>query len=352
MNLQIRKIQVARRLVQLGIVFLLLLIPAVSRYSNYVAAREIDQYLKDWDGSLQGRSLAAIDTAVRMLPGAEVERVGEIVRDREGTLRYAQGLKGSVWSMNIGPLSMSDPLGAAESIVARRHVAAVVAISLVVPLVFTLLFGRIFCSWICPMGFFFELTDKFRKALKFLEIPPRNVLFTRRAKFVLLAAGLGLTAITAMPILGYVYPPAIVSRESHDFVFTMFDRAENGIRGFSAAGLTWMSLVLVGIAAFEVLVSRRWWCRYICPGGGLYILLGAFRPVRVKLIESKCTRCTDCVVVCPMGLNPMNNKMGAECDNCGECISHCDDKALAYGFAFSLAEPVHPPLGTRVGTAK
>ncbi len=103
-----------------------------------------------------------------------------------------------------------------------------------------------------------------------------------------------------------------------------------------------MSLIIVGIALFEVAVSRRWWCRYVCPGGALYSLLGAARPIRVKLSESKCTSCGDCVVACPVGLNPMRDKMGIECDNCGVCISHCHDDALGYGLWPARAEVDKP----------
>lgn len=187
------------------------------------------------------------------------------------------------------------------------------------------------------MGFIFEMTDKLRKALKFLEIKTYNIRFRRDTKFSLLVVGLVSSAILSVPILGYIYPPAIFSRELHDLVFTLFDRAEAKMFGFSLVGLTWMSLILLGIIVFELLVSRRWWCRYVCPGGALYILLGAKRPMRVKLLESKCTRCVDCVVACPMGLNPMNNQMGMECDSCGECISSCDDDALKYAFDMGTA---------------
>ena len=78
-----------------------------------------------------------------------------------------------------------------------------------------------------------------------------------------------------------------------------------------------MSLIIAGIAAFEIFVSRRWWCKYMCPGGGLYSLIGFVRPVRMKLVQENCTHCGDCVVACPVGLNPMMNRLGIECGNCG-----------------------------------
>jgi ferredoxin-type protein NapH len=317
----------------------MLLVPAIARYANYVAADEIDKQMEAWEGSFQGQSMTSLDSVFRSLPNGEMTREGLDVpeRDAQGVIHYSKAFRGGPWSAELFGFSMTDPLGALESIFARKHIAKVLLISLIIPVVLTVLFGRVFCSWICPMGFILEITDKCRKLLKFLEIRTYNVRFTRGTKFAMLAVGLTSAAILSVPIMGYIYPPAIISRELHDLVFTLFDRAEAGLLGISFGGLTWMSFILLGIILFEILVSRRWWCRYVCPGGGVYILLGMKRPVRVKLSESKCTRCVDCVVACPMGLNPMTNEMGAECDNCGACISSCHDDALSYAFAIDDA---------------
>ena len=239
---------------------------------------------------------------------------------------------------------MTDPLAAAESAAARKRVARVLVAGLLVPVLATLLLGRVFCSWICPMNLFLEFTDKLRGLLRFLELPPHDVVFSHWTKAVLLAMGLAVAAWTAVPVLAYIYPPAIIGREAHDLVFGIFDRAEADQYGFWMGGLTWMSLVIVGIALFEMLVSRRWWCRYVCPGGALYAALGALRPVRVKLDAPRCTECAACVRVCPVGLNPMANELGIECDNCGLCVSHCNDGALNYGlWRGQERAPVPPP---------
>jgi NapH/MauN family ferredoxin-type protein len=333
MKLRVRKIQILRRAAQVGALIVLLAIPAMSRYNNYLAARELDKYLERWDGTPQGEALAMLDAGFRMLPGAETERVGQTVRDRTQVLEYAQQFRGGPWSAEVAGVSLTDPLAAAESIAARRRVARVLVIGLIIPVVGTLLLGRIFCSWICPMGLILELTDKLRTVLRFLEIRPRDMRFSPLTKHMLLAVGLAGAAISAVPVLAYIYPPAIISREAHDLVFGFFDRAEAGVPGFSAGGLTWMSLIIVAIVLFEVLISRRWWCRYVCPGGALYGILGALRPVRVKLAEQTCTKCGECVNVCPMGLNPMQNRMGIDCDNCGVCVSDCPDGALNYRLA-------------------
>ncbi len=328
---QVRRLQVVRHCVQLTVLLSLFLIPTIARYQNYVSAREADRVIEKWQGTLAGGVIASVDSVFRALPGGETERAGSMQRNRQRIGRYTHQVRGSVWSADIGPVSLTDPLAAAESVVGSRHFPWVLAVGLVIPVLVTMLLGRVFCSWVCPAGLLFEITDALRGVLRFLEINPRNLRMARGTKYGMLAAGLLLTFVVAAPVLGYIYPPAVLSREIHDFVFATFDRAEHGRFGFWVGGMSWMAVVMLTIVAIELFVSRRWWCRYVCPGGGLYSLLGAARPVRVKLRHESCTDCALCVAACPIGLNPMKNQMGIECDNCGACISSCNDAALGYG---------------------
>ncbi|HID20830.1 MAG TPA: 4Fe-4S binding protein, partial [Planctomycetaceae bacterium] len=205
-------------------------------------------------------------------------------------------------------------------------------LSALVPVLATLLLGRIFCSWVCPAGFLFEITGKLRNVLKWAEIRPANVKFSHANKYVLLVVGLLTATAVGLPIFALVYPPAVVSRLVHAWVF-----------GTAVTG----GLVLLGlIILFELLVSPRWWCRTMCPGGALYGLLGWPRLLRVKLDADRCTACRLCEPVCEPGLNPVLQSAGLECDNCGVCIHHCPEKALRFGRQ-------RPPyeLGRSVGAA-
>jgi ferredoxin-type protein NapH len=323
-------VQVARKVTQCAVLAMLLLVPALARYNNYLAARDLDRVLSKWTDTLAGTALAAIDGAMRALPGGEAERAGRPQRGRTRVLEYAQRIRGGAWSAELLGLSMTDPLAGAEAIAASRALPWVLVAGLAVPVVLTLVLGRVFCSWICPAGFLLEGVDGLRRVLRLLEIHPRNVRVPRAIKYGVLAGGLVTTALVASPVLGYVYPPAVLGRELHQLVFGVFDRAEMGRFGLSLQGLSWMMLVPVAIVVVEVALSRRWWCRYVCPGGALYSVLGAGRAVRVELAAPRCTACVRCVAACPMGLNPMRNQMGMECDNCGVCVAACGDDALRF----------------------
>jgi len=328
-----RKLQLLRRTVQITVLVSLFFVPMIARYHNYVAAREIDRVIEKWNGTVPGELIQLVDVGFRSLPGGETERAGSMQRDRDRVLHYSQQVRGSVWSADVGPLSFTDPLAAAESSIASKKFPWVLALGVALPLLVTLMLGRVFCSWVCPAGLLFEMNDKLRGVLRLLELPPRNLRMARGTKYSLLITGLLLSAVLAVPVLGYVYPPAVLGREIHDLVFATFDRAEHGRFGFWIGGMSWMTVVFMTIVAIELFVSRRWWCRYVCPGGALYSVIGAARPVRVKLREQNCTECALCVAACPMGLNPMRDEMGKECDNCGVCISSCNDDALRYAIS-------------------
>jgi polyferredoxin len=326
----IRPLQISRRGVQILFVLLTVLTPLLARYSNYLSARQLDKVMERLEGSPQGDALLYTDQFIRATVVPDVPRAERMARDRKAVLVASRSLKGSTWSFELFGVSLTDPLAVLESALASRTVQWVLIAGALIPIALALLFGRVFCSWMCPVGFGLEITGKLRGVLRFLELEPGKATLWQGNKYVLLAAGLAITLGFGLPFLGYIYPPAMLGREVHNGVTVFFDRAEEGFSGFTAAGLTIASWLLIAIALAEIAFSARFWCRSLCPGGAVYNLLGVFRLVRVKLDDSQCSKCQECIVVCEMGLDPMNDVLGIECDNCGECISHCPDDALGF----------------------
>jgi ferredoxin-type protein NapH len=155
----------------------------------------------------------------------------------------------------------------------------------------------------------------------------RNVGFWRGNKYVLLAVGLLGSAVLSVPLIGYLYPPAVLARELHGWAYAL----SLGSEGTWQRALTAAGAALLGLVAVEVFISRRMWCRYLCPGGALYSLLGARRLIKVTPPDERCDQCGLCVTECGMGLNPMAGITGVECDNCLACLSHCPPDALHLG---------------------
>jgi ferredoxin-type protein NapH len=188
-----------------------------------------------------------------------------------------------------------------------------------IPLIGTLLLGKVYCSWICPGYLLFEISGKLRALLALAEIRPGALRFSMLNKYLLLGAGLLVAASVGAPFFSLVYPPAVLSRASHSLVF-----------GLSVSG---SFTLLGGLLLIELLISPRWWCRTMCPGGALYGLVGWARPLRVALKPGRCDGCGKCGPVCEMGLDPVRESRGIECDNCGRCLSVCPQRALGWTIA-------------------
>jgi ferredoxin-type protein NapH len=294
-------IQAARQGTRLATMLLLIGLVFLSLYAHYRAARalEDEQYLR----GLRGAVLVEIDKRVKTMQEPQA---------------FLDGYKGTLWSMLVAGINLTDPLAAAEMTVTSRAFYLPLWLSILIPLVLTVLLGRVFCSWVCPAGLLFELTDKLRRLLRLAEIEPAEVRFSHKNKYIVLVVGLFVAGIVGLPIFAMIYPPAVISRLVHAWIF--------------GTALTGMLVLLGGIIVFELAVSPRWWCRTMCPGGALYSVLGWSRLLRVKLTPKRCTACRECEPVCPMGLNPVREAVGIECDNCFLCLRHCPEEALSISF--------------------
>ncbi|MEK7487018.1 MAG: 4Fe-4S binding protein [Planctomycetota bacterium] len=348
--MKIVKIWMFRRGVQSLVILSLFVFPIVAFYTHYLSTRALDKALGRWDQKLQGEVLQVTDQVFRM--GLSNGEGGVSTRrPRKAVLARSQAIYGSVWSAKIFGVSMTDLLAGAESLVTSRTFLWVLLATLVVPILATLLFGRVFCSWICPMGFLFEMGEKFRRFVQFLEIRPLKVSFSPSNKYILLGVGLVCSFFIGIPLLQYIYPPALLSRETQSFILTFFDRAERGRFGFALAGITGVSVFLLILLILDSLIAPRFWCRSLCPGGAIYNLLGKFRLFRVRRDIKACTPCSECNTHCPMALKPMIDRTGMECDNCGICIDVCPEKALHYKFSLS-SKGYNAPQAENIPEAK
>ncbi|MFQ5648854.1 MAG: 4Fe-4S binding protein [bacterium] len=300
--------QIIRRTGQIGVFLLLLLIPLVNYYGI-----KIEQ--KDDSAITQARELSLIHG---VFTGEERSRVVEATHK----------VKGSVWSIDILGVKISDPLAVLESTTIALYFYLPMLLSAVIPVSVTLVLGRVYCGWICPMNLVLEINDKLRRLLERVGYNTRDVRFKPSTKTVVLLLGLGAAFVSGRPLLALIYPPAVISRE---ILYKIYD-------GFFSHGL----LLIAVICFVELILSRRWWCRYVCPGGAVYAALSRFRLLRIRRNEPLCDQCGDCVPVCPYDLKPMTRELTAECDQCGLCISVCQPGALSYTYGKSGAIEAMP----------
>lgn len=292
-----RHINKLRWTVQLVVFALLVLLPLFSVYQNYAAAHAYD--------------FLAVDekTLFDAIHGLTSPFVSDPVRD-------LNALKGTTWSGTLFGLQLSDPLAVLTQIVTARAFYGPFVLTAVIPVLFTLLFGRFYCGWLCPANVLYEINDKVRDLLTWAGVPIRHKRLNVQMKYLVLVIGLLISTLMGWVALSTIYPPAIVGRELY------FGLAAGGL----GAGSAFFFLTLM----FDMLVARRGFCRYLCPGGALYALLGRYRIFRIRRVVEECNDCGHCNHVCMFGLDPMRDDFGQECNNCTACMAVCPTDCLVF----------------------
>ncbi len=294
---------------------MLIVLPFVHLYQTYVAAHAYDLL-----APTEQRIYDVMETVTAPL-----------VSDPANELDV---IKGTTWSGTFFGLQLSDPLAVVGQSAAARRIYWPFALTALIPLVATLLFGRFFCGWICPATLIYELNTNLTALLSRTGFHLGARQFDRRFKYVVLGVALLLSALTGSVWVAAVYPPLLVGRELYFAI---------ALGGFGAGAVLFVFTLL-----FDMLVARRGFCRYLCPGGALYSLLGRYRLVRVQRQVETCNDCAKCNAICEFGLDPLRDGFGQECNSCAACIAVCPTDALSLRIAIADAAAQGPGhLGPR-----
>jgi polyferredoxin len=258
-----------------------------------------------------------------------------------------------------------DPLVAAAAMLAARAVISLLLLSLIV-IGLTLILGRFFCGWFCPLGTLLDLTHPLLR-------PKKRIPGAHRRSWKYLLMGFILTAaLFGLPVVGYFDPFSLLVRGmavSVDpfFNFTVvsfFDSiyriAPVWISSISEAiysafkntllaynqklfTLSLLSLfILLSVFALEF-IERRFWCRNLCPLGGFLSLISRFSWFRGHVRDS-CRGCGVCTQICRMdAINQDGGIAPGDCNLCLDCLERCPDKAVS--FVFKKPEPRQAPTG-------
>ena len=264
-----------------------------------------------------------------------------------------------------------DPLaGTSAMLAARQFIALFWPAALLVLL--TLVLGRFFCGWICPLG---TLLDYFHRLLRpiarrtnnFLDSPMTNSrrlttavrrsLTLRSVRYILLIAVLA-SAAFSYQLVGLVDPLALLFRAmtfwGDPALFHGTDAAMRWLDGrwgaravepfvfdhllpyrANAFQLAGVAAAMLGVIFALELVARRFWCRYLCPLGALLGVLGRWSLVK-RLPAGACKTCNHCADLCRMdalgdGFSP------EDCTLCMDCVDFCP-KGIA---KFTLNNPLN-----------
>lgn len=193
----------------------------------------------------------------------------------------------------------------------------------------SLVAGRAFCGWMCPVGavqeFLARLARRWtggrlhhrgkKSAAHFpVQLVGRADRVLRYAKYLILVAIL-------IASLSAVYPPL------HGFC------PARALFSFQLTGLLWSVLVTFIITSFLV---DRFWCKYLCPLGAVLLIFNKISPLRIVVNHDRCSGCGRCDIDCSMGIKDVPQHLrDVECIQCLECLETCsreDSLSLKIGW--------------------
>lgn len=209
----------------------------------------------------------------------------------------------------------------------------------------TFLFGRIYCSVICPLGVFQDIANWFgnkRKKNRFKFSPER---FKTRTVIlavfaVLMALGIGVAVIIApysaygrmaTQILSPLYKLAnnalaYISERMDSYTFYEVDV---WIKGVGSLVLALLTFVVIGAIAF---FKGRAYCNTVCPVGTLLGFVSRFSIFRPTIDNSKCIKCKKCERNCKSScIDIAGGKIDySRCVSCFDCIGNCPKQAISF----------------------
>jgi polyferredoxin len=224
-------------------------------------------------------------------------------------------------------------------------------------LILTILTGRVYCSFLCPLGIsqdvFSRTGGKFKKRFRRFGFKKPHTII----RHSILAITVVITLLWGIYALSLLDPYSIFGRFFTFFVKPVVLLINNYLAGVfgkhhiytfvdtpvSKYPLTTyiipvVFLFLVGILAF---IKGRLYCNTFCPVGTFLGLISRISVFRVKFDYDKCNRCGRCSLACKSScIDFLNREIDlSRCVTCFNCLKSCPEKAISYG----LVEIKHKP---------
>ena len=231
------------------------------------------------------------------------------------------------------------------------HGLAVTAYGFILILILTLLFGRVYCSFICPLGIFQDVTNWFsvkvrnagKKRFRFRFAKPETKL--RYSILIITCLSLFTGSIFLVTLLD---PFSNFGRFVSNFFQPIYIMCNNILvkilESFGSYVLYPVTVVqtdplalIVPVIMFGLVIWLSVWrgrlfCNTVCPVGTLLGLISKASLYKIRFDTAKCNQCGECMFACKSQCIDIKNKNidFGRCVGCGNCIKCCDKNAIGY----------------------
>lgn len=262
----------------------------------------------------------------------------------------------ATWTSRLGGYPVSrllefDPLVSLSTALATGYVYKFLGWGLVLVAI-TLLFGRVFCNWMCPYGTLHQFVGwLFNVRGNSQRIRDNTYHPSQYLKYVILIVFLVMSSMGALQI--GLLDPIVMMYRALATVFApasdlLVDRAGQGIEAAGVSvtfldtlkfapgvehrifvGSFWIGVIFLAFVAANMW-KPRFFCRFVCPLGAMLGALAAKSLFRINRIVDRCTDCNLCLMRCEGASDPQGTLRQAECFGCMNCIDDCPEDALEF----------------------
>jgi len=230
-------------------------------------------------------------------------------------LNLAEGFSGFYWAITFGGYTFLDPLAALQVILDYHPLNLSFFFAVSLPILLALLFGRVFCSWLCPVNTIREATNWLADIIGFKKDKPQ-LITNSNLRYVILLSGIAVTFL-GFPIFNYILPYAVLGR---------------ALQYLSIAIVFWQGIMFfLLIILLDGIWQRGLWCNYLCPTSALLSAFAKKSLFRLKRDENTCLNsCNICQRNCQWNAEPKLEKI-QNCTNCFVCVEKCPNMSLSIG---------------------
>ena len=262
-----------------------------------------------------------------------------------------------IWQLRGWPVNwflQLDPLVAVGTVLTTHTLYRPLLWALVV-IVLTIIFGRFFCGWVCPFGTLHQFVGFLGNRRKTVsqKIQLNRYRRAQSVKYFILIIMLVMAAFPSIEATlqsGLFDPIPLVTRSFNMAILSVFDRSVDVVSvstRFYEGG--WLIASIFLAAIMVNLVVPRFYCRFICPLGALFGILGRFAIWRIGKTKKECRDCKLCEKACEGGCEPSDRIRINECVLCFNCLDDCKDELIAYQKRPSFAGEITNPDVSRRG---